>query len=145
MSATPRKAWICVCAGLGAIVGLGLPLGGFKAGRLRAEEPAASPVVRLTRSYVPKFFLNYSPDGSHLTYSRHHDNRRASQKILMGVRIVAADGTDDRPLLAEYDSSVQVQEHAAWSPDQKSLLLTGGGNDTANASKDTFICDISPD
>lgn len=100
------------------------------------------PVQRLTKTYYSKFFLTYSPDGSRLVYSRHHDNRRAANKILMGLRIVNADGTGDRPLMPEFDSAVQIQEHAAFSPDGKRLYLTGGGNDTGNSAKDIFICDI---
>lgn len=116
---------------------------GQSAAEATVESSANRPAVtRLTKSYFSKFFLNYSPDGSHLTYSRHHDHRRAANKILMSLRIVQSDGSDDRPLLAAYDSQVQIQEHGAWSPDGKSLLVTGGGNDTGNAAKDTFICDV---
>mgnify|MGYP002622799535 FL=1 len=53
-----------------------------------------------------------------------------------------ADGTDDRPLLEDYESSVQIQEHPAFSPDGRFLVISGGGNDTGNSSKDTFICEL---
>ena len=109
-----------------------------------AVATAAEPQVqRLTHSYYSKFFLNFSPDGSHLVYSRHHGNRRGAKQILVGARIVRVDGTEDRPLLSEYDASVQVQEHPAFAPSGTRLLITGGGSDTANSSKDTFICDIN--
>lgn len=107
-----------------------------------ADDSLLPPATRLTRSNFPKFFLSHSPDGSHLTYSRHHDNRRAANKVLMGLRIVAADGANDRPLLAAYDSQVQIQEHGSWSPDGRHLLITGGGNDAGNSTKDAFICDV---
>jgi TolB protein len=108
-----------------------------------ADEPVPVPQVeRLTRSSFPKFFVQYSPDGSHIAYCRHHENRRAANKILVGTRIIRADGTGDRALLSEFDAQVQIQEHPAWSPDSKHLLISGGGNDTGNAAKDVFICDI---
>lgn len=101
------------------------------------------PATRLTKTYWSKFFLRFSPDGSRIAYSRHYPNRRASGQILMGLRIVGANGNDDRQLLPQkYDAEVQIQEHPSWSPDGKQMLLTGGGNDTANANKDVFICDV---
>lgn len=103
-------------------------------------EPA---ILRLTHSYYSKFFLNFSPDGSHLVYSRHHANRRGAKQILVGARILRSDGTNDRPLLSGYDASVQVQEHPAFAPSGNRLLITGGGSDTANSSKDAFICKIN--
>src|SRR5262249_40288856 len=109
----------------------------------KADEPA--PVTRVTRSYWPKLFLTYSPDGSHFVYSRHHNNRRAANKVLTGLRIVRADGNGDRPLLPSYEDTVQIQEHPAWGPDGKRLYLSGGGNDTGNASKDAFVCDFGDD
>lgn len=111
----------------------------------RAEAPPSAPAVRITRTYFSKFFLSYTPDGSHLAYSRHYDNRRQEKKILMGLRIVKADGSGDRPLLPEFDASVQIQEHPSFSRDGKTLLLTGGGSDTGNSAKDTFLCDLSLD
>ena len=108
--------------------------------RLDAEESV--PIQRLTRSHFSKFFLRYSPDGTHLAYCRHYAHRRASGQVLLGLRIVKADGTDDRRLLETYDREVQIQEHPAWSPDGKRLVISGGGNDTANSSKDLFVCDI---
>ena len=98
--------------------------------------------VRLTHSYHSKFSLNYSPDGSHVTFTRHHPNRRAAGQVLMGLWIVDADGSNERRLLEAHDRDVQIQEHAAWSPDGKRLAITGGGNDTGNAAKDVFICDV---
>ncbi|MBP85650.1 MAG: hypothetical protein CMJ64_02870 [Planctomycetaceae bacterium] len=109
----------------------------------QATSAESTAIQRLTHSYYSKFFLNYSPDGSRLVYSRHHANRRGAKQILVGTRIVRADGTNDRPLLSEYDATVQVQEHPAFAPGGKQLLITGGGSDTANASKDTFVCSIN--
>jgi TolB protein len=106
-----------------------------------AERPAEA--VRLTRSFYPKFFLTFSPDGSHLTYSRHHANKRASKAVLMELRIVDADGKNDRPLLKEFEREVQIQEHPAWSPDGKHVAISGGGSSLGNAAKDVFICDIA--
>ncbi|MBM4067484.1 MAG: hypothetical protein FJ271_00860 [Planctomycetes bacterium] len=110
------------------------------AGAAFGQQPA---LVRLSRSFHPRFFLSYSPDGSHLVYSQHHANRRASQQVLMSLRIMKADGSDDRPLLAAYDRDVQIQQHAVWSPDGKRLALSGGGNDTGNAALDVFLCDMN--
>ncbi len=111
---------------------------------LRASEvPTGRPVIkRLTKTYFPKFFVCYSPDGSHLAYCRHHRNRRGANRVLVGLRVIKADGSGDRPLLSEFDSQVQIQEHPSWSADGKQLLISGGGNDTGNSSKDTFVCDI---
>jgi TolB protein len=119
-------------------------LGGaaFLSSRASADDSPSPEVQRLTRTFFSKFFLTYSPDGSRLVYSRHHDNRRAANKILMGLRVVHADGSGDRPLMPQYDAQVQIQEHAAISPDGKSLYFTGGGNDTGNAAKDIFVCDL---
>ncbi|MBC8352801.1 MAG: PD40 domain-containing protein [Planctomycetes bacterium] len=112
----------------------------------RSAEPSEKPAItRLTRTYYPKFFLRYSPDGSQITFSRHHRNSRGTNQILVGLRIMKADGTGDRPLLSEFDSKVQIQEHASWSPDGRRLAISGGGNDTGNSSKDTFVCDIDQD
>lgn len=115
-----------------------IALCGISAG-LRADE---KPVNRLTKTHFSKFFLRYSPSGSHIAYSRHYANRRAANLILVGLHLVKADGTDDRRLLAEFDREVQIQEHPSWSPDGKRLVLSGGGNDTGNSSKDTFVCDV---
>lgn len=105
----------------------------------RADEP---PVTRLTKTHFSKFFLRYSPNGSHIAYSRHYANRRAANQILVGLHLVKADGSDDRRLLAEFDREVQIQEHPSWSPDGKRLVISGGGNDTGNSSKDTLVCDV---
>lgn len=99
-------------------------------------------ITRLTKSYYPKFFLRYSPDGSRIAFSRHHRNPRGANQILVGLRIMKSDGTGDRPLLAEFDSQVQIQEHACWTPDGTKLVVSGGGNDTGNSSKDTFVCEV---
>jgi TolB protein len=105
---------------------------------------AAPAAVRLTQSYHPKFFLSYSPDGARLTFTRHYANRRAAQQVLMGLWMVDADGSNERRLLEAHDREVQIQEHAAWSPDGRRIAVTGGGNDTGNAAKDTFVCDVEP-
>lgn len=104
-----------------------------------ADEP---PIERLTKTYFDKYFLRYSPDGTHIVYSRHHRNLRQANLVLVGLRIIKADGRDDRPLLADYDASVQIQEHGCFSPDGKQLLISGGGNDTGNSAKDVFVCDV---
>ncbi len=109
---------------------------------VRRDNSASPAAVRLTHSYHPKFFLSYSPEGSHITYSRHYANRRAAGQVLMGLWIVGGDGSDERRLLEAHDREVQIQEHAAWSPDGKRLAVTGGGNDTGNASKDLFVADV---
>ena len=106
---------------------------------VRADEPL---VTRLTKTHFSKFFLRYSPSGSHIAYSRHYANRRAANQILVGLHLVKADGSDDRRLLAEFDREVQIQEHPSWSPDGKRLVISGGGNDTGNSSKDTLVCDV---
>lgn len=131
---------------------LALAVLGQSASPARTDDPAASSPAnnaataslpqRLTRSSFPKFFLQYSPDGSHLVYCRHHENRRAANKILVGTRIIKSDGSEDRPLLPAFDAQVQIQEHPTWSPDGKRLLISGGGNDTANSAKDIFVCDV---
>jgi TolB protein len=99
-------------------------------------------ITRLTRTYYSKFFLRFSPNGSHIAYSRHHRNLRGTNQILVGLRLLKADGSQDRALLSAYDSQIQIQEHACWSPDGNRLVISGGGNDTGNSSKDTFICKI---
>ncbi|MDA0832509.1 MAG: hypothetical protein O2955_20570 [Planctomycetota bacterium] len=109
---------------------------------LRADDEAVPQPTRLTKSYFSKFFLRFSPDGSHIAYSTHYANRRASNQILVGMRLMKADGTDDKRILTEYDSRVQMQEHPCWSPDGKHLLISGGGNDTGNSSKDVHIADV---
>ncbi len=106
---------------------------------------AEPPVERLTKTHFPKFFLRYAPDGSHIVYSRHHANRRQANLVLVGARIMKADGSDDRPLLTPFDPQVQIQEHPCFSPDGRTLMISGGGNDTGNSAKDTFICDIDGD
>ncbi len=110
-----------------------------------SAEPTIPPnITRLTRTSFDKFFLSYSPDGSHIVYSRHYPNRRAANLVLVGTRIVRADGSNDHPLLTPFDAEVQIQEHPTFSPDGKRLLISGGGNDTGNSSKDIFVCDIDP-
>jgi TolB protein len=135
MPDTRRRLWLIAAWSTSAIACCGLLLG-------QAPSSALPRVTRVTSTHFPKFFLDVSPDGSHIAYARHHDNRRAANKILVGARIVRADGSDDRPLLPAFDSQVQIQEHPAWAPDGKRLLVSGGGNDTGNASKDVFVCDI---
>ncbi|MBL8851406.1 MAG: PD40 domain-containing protein [Planctomycetaceae bacterium] len=115
----------------------------ISAGIAHADDVIEPPVERLTKTYYDKFFLRYSPDGSHLIYSRHHRNLRQANQVLVGLRVVKADGTDDRPLLAEWDASVQIQEHGSFSPDGHQLVISGGGNDTGNSAKDTFVAEIS--
>jgi TolB protein len=115
----------------------------FLIGSVRGDEPTEPPVERLTKTYYDKYFLRHSPDGSHLVYSRHHRNLRQANLVLVGQRIIKSDGTDDRPLLSEWDASVQIQEHGCFSPDGKQLLISGGGNDTGNSAKDVFVADIN--
>jgi TolB protein len=100
-------------------------------------------VTRVTRTAYPKFFLTYTPDGTGLCYTRHHANRRAAGLVLMSLRRLNVDGSDDRPLLTAFDAAVQIQEHAAFSPSGQTLLVTGGGNDTGNSAKDVFTATIS--
>lgn len=103
------------------------------------------PVTRLSQTHFTKFFLRYSPTGSHIAYSRHYANRRAANQILVGLHLMKADGTDDRRLLSTFDREVQIQEHPSFSSDGKQLLISGGGNDTGNSAKDTFVCDLDSD
>lgn len=103
---------------------------------------AEAPVTRVTRSATSKFFVRYTPDGSHLVYSSQHANRRHTNQLLVGARIVKIDGQDDRQLLTPYNAQVQIQEHPAVSPDSTRLMISGGGNDTGNSSKDLFIADL---
>jgi len=122
-----------------ATIGLGLLLWLCAPRGVSAGEPA---VTRITRSATSKFFVRHTPDGSHLVYSSQHANRRASNQVLVGARIVRVDGTDDRALLPTYGAQVQIQEHPQVSGDGTHLLISGGGNDTGNSSKDTFIADL---
>ena len=108
----------------------------------QAAEESATAATRLTKTYFSKFFLRFSPDGSHVAYSTHYANRRAENRILVGLRLMKADGSDDKRVLTKYDSQVQTQEHPCWSPDGKYLLISGGGNDTGNSSKDILIADV---
>ncbi len=111
-------------------------------GSLSAGAEPDLPVTRITRSATSKFFVRHTPDGSHLVYASQHANRRASNQILVGARIVQVDGKNDRPLLTAYNAQVQIQEHPAVSPDGSRLLVSGGGNDTGNSSKDVFVADL---
>ncbi len=99
-------------------------------------------VTRLTRTHFPKFFLDVSPDGTHIVYARHYPHRRAANQVLVGLHLVGFDGAGDHRILGEFDRTVQIQEHPHWSPDGRRIALSGGGNDTANSSKDTFLCDV---
>ncbi len=112
------------------------------AATIAGDDDSTSSVERLTKTYFPKFFLSYSPDGSHLAYCRHHRNLRGTNQILVGLRIMKADGTGDRAMLSDFNSAVQIQEHPAWSPEGTQLLVSGGGNDTGNSSKDIFTCTV---
>lgn len=105
-------------------------------------DDAEPPVERVTKTYYDKYFLRHSPDGSQIVYSRHHRNPRHANQILVGLRILHADGSGDRALLADWDASVQIQEHGCFSPDARQLLISGGGNDTGNSAKDVFVADI---
>ena len=69
------------------------------------DEPA---VTRLTRTHFPKFFLDVSPDGTHIVYSRHYPNRRAANQVLVGLHLVNSDGANDRRILGEFDRAVQI-------------------------------------
>ena len=100
------------------------------------------PLTRVTRSATSKFFLRHTPDGSHLVYSSQHANRRHANQLLVGARIVKVDGQGDRQLLTPHNAEVQIQEHPVVSPDGTRLLVSGGGNDTGNSSKDVFIADF---
>lgn len=111
------------------------------AASLAAAEGDA-PVTRVTRSATSKFFLRHTPDGSHIVYASQHANRRAANQILVGARIVQIDGKNDRQLLTAYNAQIQIQEHPVVSPDGKTLLVSGGGNDTGNSSKDVFVADL---
>lgn len=119
---------------------LSLSLAGLVCALSAAE--ADETAIRVSRSPTSKFFLRYTPDGTHLVYSSQHANRRASNQILVGARIVQVDGQNDRPLLPDYNAQVQIQEHPVVSPDGTKLLVSGGGNDTGNSSKDAFVADL---
>lgn len=45
----------------------------------QAADESAAAATRLTKSYFSKFFLRFSPDGSHVAYSTHYANRRARE------------------------------------------------------------------
>ncbi|MFO0426097.1 MAG: hypothetical protein ACK526_05975, partial [Planctomyces sp.] len=107
-----------------------------------ATDAPGPEATRLSKTWFSKFFLRFSPDGSHIAYSTHQANRRAANQILVGLRLVKSDGTDDKRILTKYDSQVQIQEHPCWSPDGKHILISGGGNDTGNSSKDVLIADV---
>lgn len=100
------------------------------------------PVTRVTRSATSKFFVRHSPDGSHILYSSQHANRRHMNQLLVGARIVGIDGKNDRQLLTPFNAQVQIQEHPSLSPDGTKLIVSGGGNDTGNSSKDVFVADF---
>ena len=100
------------------------------------------PLTRVTRSATSKFFVRHTPDGSHLVYSSQHANRRHANQLLVGARIVKIDGQGDRQLLTPHNAEVQIQEHPVVSPDGTKLLVSGGGNDTGNSSKDVFVADF---
>ncbi|MEX0725074.1 MAG: hypothetical protein WD065_02315, partial [Planctomycetaceae bacterium] len=112
------------------------------AGISHAGDETVPQTTRLTKTYFSKFFLRFSPDGSRIAYSTHYANRRAANQILVGLRLMKADGSDDKRILTKHDSQVQMQEHPCWSPDGKHLLISGGGNDTGNSSKDVLIADV---
>ena len=109
--------------------------------------PDPFPVERLTRTFVEKTAMRFSPQGHYLVYGRYTENPHGTPNWNHHLRRISPDGTNDRPLFSENIPSIQL--NPSFSADGRQLLFSGGEwqpeIDVPGKAREVYICDIDAD